>query len=80
MPKVTGVESIMTTQTIIGVDVSKACLDCWGHPTGRAGRVDYDTTTATLPLLVKELTELPPARLIVEATGGLEVKSRWRRS
>ena len=62
----------MTTETIIGIDVSQACLDCWVHPTGRAWRVDYDTTDATLPQLADELAQLQPARIIVEATGGLE--------
>ena len=62
----------MTTETIIGIDVSKAYLDCWVHPTGRAWRVDY--TDAALTQLVQELTELQPGRIIVEATGGLETR------
>ena len=60
----------MTTATIIGIDVSKACLDLWVLPEGKAWRVEY--TNAALPQLVQELTELQPARIIVEATGGLE--------
>lgn len=60
----------MTTATIIGIDVSQAFLDLWVLPQGKAGRVEY--TDAALPQLVQELTELQPARIIVEATGGLE--------
>ena len=60
----------MTTATIIGIDVSKAFLDLWVLPGGRAWRGDY--TDAGLTELVQELTELQPARIIVEATGGLE--------
>ena len=60
----------MTTATIIGIDVSKACLDLWVLPQGKAGRVEY--TEAELLQLVRELTELQPVRIIVEATGGLE--------
>ena len=61
----------MTAETIIGIDVSKAYLDCWVHPASRAWRVDY--TEAILPRLAAELAQLQPARVIVEATGGLEV-------
>ena len=61
---------MMTTETIIGIDVSKAYLDCWAGPAGRAWRVNY--ADAALAQLVKTLTELQPARIIVEATGGLE--------
>ena len=59
-----------TTETIIGIDVSKACLDCWEHPAGRAWRIGH--TAAGLSQLTTELAELEPARIIVEATGGLE--------
>lgn len=59
-----------TIETIIGIDVSKAGLDCWLHPAGRAWRCDY--TDAALAQLAAELAELQPVRIIVEATGGLE--------
>lgn len=59
-----------TTETIIGIDVSKAGLDCWEHPAGRAWRIGH--TAAALTQLRTELAELEPARIIVEATGGLE--------
>ena len=60
----------MTTETIIGIDVSKAFLDLWVLPEGRAQRRDY--SGAVLPQLVQELSALQPAQIIVEATGGLE--------
>ena len=62
----------MTTATIIGIDVSKAFLDLWVLPQGKAWRVEY--TEAGLIELVQELTELQPVRIIVEATGGLETR------
>ena len=62
----------MTTATIIGIDVSKACLDLWVLPEDRAWRVDY--TDAAPAQLVRELTELQPVRIVVEATGGLETR------
>ena len=59
-----------TAETIIGIDVSKASLDCWEHPARRAWRIGH--TAAALAQLTTELAELEPARIIVEATGGLE--------
>ena len=59
-----------TSETIIGIDVSKAVLDLWAHPEGRAWRCDY--TAEPVSEVVAELTQLQPARVIVEATGGLE--------
>ncbi len=60
------------TMTIIGIDVSKACLDCWALPADRAWSVEY--TDASLSDLVAELVPLEPQRVIVEATGGLETR------
>ena len=62
----------MNTGTITGIDVSKACLDCYALPPERAWRVEY--TGAALSQLVRELSGLQPARIIVEATGGLETR------
>ena len=59
-----------TAETIIGIDVSKAALDCWLNPVGRGWRCDY--TDAAMAQLATELAQLQPARIIVEATGGLE--------
>ena len=59
-----------TVETIIGIDVSKANLDCWALPAGQGWRVEY--TDAALTRLASELSQMQPARIIVEATGGLE--------
>ena len=59
------------TETIIGIDVSKAYLDLWVRPEGRAWRCNYGD--AELSEVVLELSRLEPAGIIVEATGGLEV-------
>ena len=59
------------TETIIGIDVSKAYLDLWVRPGGRAWRCDY--AEAELSEVVLELSRLEPDGIIVEATGGLEV-------
>lgn len=61
-----------TVETIIGIDVSKAFLDLWTFPADQAWRTEY--TDGALPRLVEELTEAQPARIIVEATGGLETR------
>ena len=58
--------------TIIGIDVSKACLDCWALPADQSWSVEY--TDASLSELVAELIPLGPQRVIVEATGGLETR------
>ena len=59
------------TETMIGIDVSKAYLDLWVRPGGRAWRCDYGK--AELSEVVLELSRLKPDGIIVEATGGLEV-------
>ena len=59
------------TETIIGIDVSKAYWDLWVRPGGRAWRCDYGK--AELSEVVLELSRLKPDGIIVEATGGLEV-------
>ena len=59
------------TETIIGIDVSKAYLDLWVRPGGRAWRCDYGK--AELSEVVLELSRLRPDGIIVEATVGLEV-------
>ena len=63
---------MVTAETIIGIDVSQAALDLWALPEGTAWRCQY--TDAALAQLVQELTELQPAQIIVEATGGLETQ------
>ena len=63
---------MMTLETIIGIDVSKAFLDLWVFPASSLARWEY--TDAALPRLVEELTAAQPGRIIVEATGGWETR------
>ena len=55
----------------VGIDVSKESLDVALHPGGRNWRANH--TTAGMDILVKDLAGLEPTRVVVEATGGLEV-------
>ena len=62
----------MTTQAVcIGIDVSKAMLDVAVHPTGQRWQVPNDPDG--IADLVSRLQELVPERIVLEATGGLEV-------
>ena len=36
-----------TVETIIGIDVSKANLDCWALPAGQGWRVEYTDAALT---------------------------------
>lgn len=58
-------------QTAVGIDVSKATLDVAVWPGGEAWQVVYDTDG--VDALVDQLVELHPERVVVEATGRLEV-------
>lgn len=54
----------------VGIDVSKARLDIAIRPTGERGSVVNDK--AGIKALVKRLAKIQPARIVLEATGGLE--------
>jgi transposase len=60
-----------TTPCFIGIDVSKAHLDIAIRPTGEQFQIQNDDKE--FPALVKRLKALPVERIIVEATGGLEM-------
>lgn len=60
----------MSTTTTIGIDISKDHLDLAVRPSGETWRVAY--TPDTLPALLTRLQALAPARIVLEATGGLE--------
>lgn len=60
----------MNTLTI-GIDISKDSLDLAAYPSKETWQVPYQPDQ--LPALVTQLTALAPHRIIVEATGGLEV-------
>ena len=56
----------------VGIDVAKSRIDVAVRPTGRGWEVAYDQ--AGIEELVAELASLEPALVLLEATGGLEVR------
>lgn len=54
----------------VGIDVSKAVLDCAVAPTGEAWSVA--NSTEGMQQLVRKLGEILPKLIVLEATGGLE--------
>src|SRR4051794_16858207 len=56
----------------IGIDVSKHRLDVHARPSGESFAIDYDDEGVAA--LVKRLVTLAPALVVLEATGGLEVR------
>jgi transposase len=56
----------------VGIDVSKASLDVAAHLPATRWTVDY--TERELTPLVARLTALAPALIVLEATGGLEIR------
>ena len=57
--------------TYVGIDVAKDMLDVALRPAGERWRVEHDA--AGLEQLVAALAALAPARVVLEATGGLEL-------
>ena len=55
----------------IGIDVAKARLDIAVRPTDQRWQVDY--TEKGIQELVKQITELHPTLVLLEASGGLEL-------
>lgn len=60
----------MTPSTFVGLDVSKEWLDLAVRPAGRTWRCANAPTA--FAELVRELSALAPALIVLEATGGLE--------
>ncbi len=58
--------------TFIGIDVSKARLDVAVH--GQAGAWAAENTDAGISALAQRVAELQPTLIIVEATGGFELR------
>jgi transposase len=58
-------------ESFAGIDVSRDHLELHERPTGRSGR--YANDTEGIEALVARMAELAPTRIVVEATGGLEV-------
>jgi transposase len=54
----------------IGIDVSKATLDVYVHPSGAAWQVPQ--TSAQVDALVEQLVALKPERIVLEASGGYQ--------
>jgi transposase len=59
------------TPCFIGIDVSKAHLDIAIRPTGEQFQIQNDDKE--FPALIKRLKQLPIERIVIEATGGLEM-------
>jgi len=61
----------MSSERFIGIDVSKAWLDVAGRPGPAPSRAANDP--GGIADLVRQLRELAPALIVLEATGGLEL-------
>lgn len=61
---------MQTPLVCVGIDISKARLDVHVRPSGTSTSVSYDA--AGITALIGPLSEVPPTRIVVEATGGLE--------
>lgn len=59
-------------EKFIGIDVSKAALDVCIQPSGQALHVAYDE--AGIGRIVERLQEARPVLIVMEATGGLEIR------
>lgn len=57
--------------TAIGIDIAKDHLDIHVRPTGETWRVVH--TSEQFPALIARFKDLAPERIVLEATGGLEV-------
>lgn len=64
--------SEISVEQFVGIDVSKATLDVCIAPSGSALHVGYDD--AGMTQIVARLKQVSPALIVLEATGGLEVR------
>src|SRR5919202_3199762 len=58
--------------TFVGIDVSKRRLDIHSRPSGESFTIDHDDEGVAA--LIERLVALAPALVVLEATGGLEVR------
>src|SRR5688572_12755206 len=58
--------------TFVGIDVAKRRLELHLRPAGERFTIDYDE--ANVAALIERLVALAPALIVLEATGGLEVR------
>ena len=61
-----------TSESFIGIDVSKTHLDLAVHATGQPWRVAYEARG--IKQVVKHLLTVAPTLIVLEATGGLEAR------
>ena len=61
-----------TVEKFVGIDVSKGTLDLCIEPAGEMTHVDYDDKG--ISQVVKRLVEASPTLIVMEATGGLEMR------
>ena len=58
--------------TFVGIDVSKHRLDIHSRPSGESSTIGYDDESVAA--LIERLVALAPALIVLEATGGMEVR------
>ena len=58
--------------TYVGIDVSKRRLDIHSRPSGESSAIDYDDENVAA--LVERLVAVAPTLVVLEATGGMEVR------
>ena len=64
--------SEISVEKFVGIDVSKGTLDLCIEPAGETLHVDYDDKG--ISQVVKRLVEVSPTLIVMEATGGLEMR------
>jgi len=64
--------SEMTVEKFVGIDVAKGTLDLSIDPAGETLHIEYDD--AGISQVVKRLALLAPTLIVMEATGGLEMR------
>ena len=64
--------SEMTVEKFVGIDVSKGMLDLSIDPAGETLHIEYNDTG--ISQVVKRLAALTPTLIVMEATGGLEMR------
>ena len=62
----------MKGERFVGIDVAQERLDVWVRPSSEVFAVAYDS--AGVERLTKRLMKLKPERVVLEATGGLEMR------
>jgi hypothetical protein len=67
-------KAIAPAPAFVGIDVAKHSLDIHSRPSGESFAVDYDEEGVAA--LVGRLAALAPTLVVLEATGGMEVRPR----